>query len=307
MAGRVDPLRKDLSCLKISFKDSDLTFRAHPSTSQSSLNPNKGFLQMIARSVREQVKRIPFVGPLIYNFYLKLFYDEGKVEIISGGILKGKSWIRFLRTTFPECLTGNYEASVQAALAKHLKDGMVFYDVGANSGFFSLLGSTLVGPTGRVVAFEPHPITAVQLKAQMQINRASNVDVVVAAVSDKCGTAQFSDDLSADMLSLIGADQSMRSITVRTTTIDKEANERPEPDVLKLDVEGAEIDALKGAEQFIRTKKPVLLVEVHSAEIAVQYDRLMTEFGYQTHDLSGKSILVAQSGERFVVSTPKAN
>src|ERR1700674_2858128 len=104
---------------------------------------------MIARSIREQTKRIPVVGPMLHNYYLRIFRDEGKVLNIRDGILAGKSWIRFARTTADSYIIGNHEMSVQEALARYLRPGMVFYDLGANGGFFTLLGAHLVGSTGR--------------------------------------------------------------------------------------------------------------------------------------------------------------
>jgi FkbM family methyltransferase len=219
-------------------------------------------------------------------------------------MLCGKSWIRFMHTYVEEYALGNYEIAVQTTLAKILRPNMVFYDVGANAGFFSLLGAILVGPNGKVIAFEPHPNTAKLLKKQLRINEIEHVDVVCAAVSDKVGTAKLSDESASVMNSLIGAHKAKRVIEVKTTTIDEESKVRNFPDVLKIDVEGAEIDVLRGAEHSIRMRKPILLVEIHSHKIAIQYDQIMAEFGYETHDLEGTRISAVQSGARFVVSRP---
>jgi FkbM family methyltransferase len=259
---------------------------------------------LILRNFREWVKELPLFGPLLHYFYLKLFYREGEILKIKQGELSGKRWIRFMRTCNEKYVIGNYEQHVQAALAKYLRPNMVFYDVGANGGFFSLLGASLVGPNGMVVAFEPHPATAKQLKNQMRINNMQQVDVVVAAVSAKVGTAKLRDDISSDMLSLVNSHKATRTIKVQTTTIDQETKTRPLPDLLKIDVEGAEIDVLRGAQELIYAKKPILLVEIHSSEIAIQYDELIAKFGYETQDLAGNTIAAAKSGERFVVSRP---
>jgi FkbM family methyltransferase len=182
----------------------------------------------------------------------------------------------------------------------------VFYDVGANAGFFSLVGASLVGPGGKVVAFEPHPETARQLSEQVKINGAHQIDVVVAAVSDRVGKAEFSDDTSSVMAALtdVRPDRQGRfKIWVNLTTIDRELQSRPAPDVIKIDVEGAELDVLRGASRLLREKRPMLLVELHSPEIAAAYARLMTELGYETRPLAGKNISDADSGARFVVSS----
>jgi FkbM family methyltransferase len=261
---------------------------------------------MMARDLRERTKQIPILGPLLYHSYLKIFFGEGKPAKIRGGLLAGKTWLRFMRTTVDNYIAGTHEMPVQDALAKYLRPGMVFYDVGANGGFFSLLGSYLVGPAGRVVAYEPHPITAAQLKKQIRANDMTNVDVVVAAVSDTPGMAKLSDDTSSDTLSLVDAERARRTITVVTTTLDRETKVRPAPDILKIDVEGAEIEVLRGGREFIFSSRPILLVEIHSAEIATKYDDLMSELGYETLDLSGNKISAKSSGERFVVSRPRS-
>jgi FkbM family methyltransferase len=167
-----------------------------------------------------------------------------------------------------------------------------------------LLGATKVGPKGNVVSFEPHPETAAQLRKQISANRLTNVEVIEAAICDKVGTAEFSDDTVAVMASLTSPASGHRTIRVKTETLDSIVASRSPPDLLKIDIEGAEIDALRGASRLIAEKRPVLLVEVHSQEIAVQYDSLMKEFSYKTSAIHGGEISVSDSGERFVVSEP---
>jgi len=145
------------------------------------------------------------------------------------------------------------------------------------------------------------------LKRQLEVNAIQHVDVVIAAVSDQVGRAEFSDDTVSVMASLLEVrsnQQSRFKIWVDTTTIDHELLTRPPPDVLKIDVEGAELRVLKGAERLLRQKRPILLVELHSPEIAAKYDQRMADIGYQTWSLEGRRISASESGERFVVSRP---
>jgi FkbM family methyltransferase len=256
------------------------------------------------RVIRETVKRMPIVGPALYNFYLKTTKNEGEVLSIEKGRLQGKRWIRFMRTHNDEYVRGDYEPEVQAAIERRLRPGMTFYDVGANAGFFSLLGSVIVGPAGTVIAFEPHPETAAQLLKQISENGASNVEVVEAAICDKVGIAEFSDDTFAVMASLVGSDSGTKTIKVKTTNLDQLIDDKKLPDVMKIDVEGAEIEALRGAEKMIRKKRPILLVELHSPEIAAEYDLLMKDFNYRTSTLEGEVIQAGQGDYRFVISDP---
>lgn len=257
------------------------------------------------RELRQRAKDIPVVGPAMHNLYLKTFKNEEEEITIPSGPLAGKTWIRFMRTFNPDYISGSYEMPIQQALERHLKKGMVFYDVGANAGFFSVLASGMVGRSGAVISFEPHPITAQQCEAQIRANNMDNVTVVAAAVCDKVGFDQFSDDECSVMTSLAGAAAASRKVTVRTTTLDHEITQHPVPDLLKIDVEGAEIDALRGAVSLLTKRRPIFLVEIHSDELAVQYDSLMEGRGYKTFSLDDeKPIRVSESKDRFVISKP---
>jgi len=257
---------------------------------------------MISRKVRERVKHLPIVGPILHGIYLRLFFEEGTTLKIQDGPLRGHRWIRFMHTYNDQYVSGAYEADMQHALVRHLRPGMVFYDVGANAGFFTLLGACLVGNAGHVVSFEPHPTTARLLKKQVSANGIENVSVVKAAVTKHVGVAQFSDDRPSVMNSLVAPGQSERMVEVKTTTLDWEAKRYPPPDLIKIDVEGAEIDVLQGAVELIKRNRPILLVEIHSHAIALQYDEIIADLGYQTESLQGSLISVAGSGERNVVS-----
>ena len=81
---------------------------------------------------------------------------------------------------------------IHAALPATTGDG--FVDVGANIGTYSLLARRLVGPTGRVVAFEPHPVAAARLRENVELNRIDNIEVHEAAVADVAGEAEFLED-----------------------------------------------------------------------------------------------------------------
>jgi FkbM family methyltransferase len=254
--------------------------------------------------LRNTIKRAPVVGPALHNMYLKARYNEGEVLTIKNGALGGKRWVRFMRTHNDEYVRGDYEQPIQEAVARRLSPGMIFCDVGANAGFFSLLGAAIVGSKGAVISFEPHPETANQLRQQMAVNGCNNVEIIEAAVCDKVGNAEFSDDTVAVMASLTQIGGGRRTITVKTETLDSAFRLRPAPDLIKIDVEGAEIDALRGGEQLIHRKKPVLLVEIHSPELAMEYDAVMKRFNYRTLSLEGNVISAGISGERFVVSEP---
>jgi FkbM family methyltransferase len=233
-----------------------------------------------------------------------MLFCECEVIRILGGPLVGKRWIRFWRIHNDDYITCTYECAVQNAVVEHLRPGAVFYDIGANGGFFSLLGASLVGLSGKVVSFEPHPETARLLVRQMKVNGMQQVDVVVAAVSNQAGSAEFNDDTVSVMAGLTDLQPGHQrfKIRVKTTTLDEEVQRFPAPNVIKIDVEGAELHVLQGAERLLQERRPVLLVELHSPKLAQEYDRCMSKFGYETWSLGGQRISAAASGERFVIS-----
>jgi FkbM family methyltransferase len=159
---------------------------------------------------------------------------------------------------------GTSETEVQTWLADILRRGDVFWDLGANIGFFTLLGARLVGPEGTVVAFEPWPQNAEQLQRNAELNGFTQVVTERVAVSSQVGIASFTLPEGRRDAGALGAGKSGTTISVPTTTMDAYAAgaARP-PNVVKIDVEGAELDVLRGGLSMLAAHRPILLVEVH--------------------------------------------
>ncbi len=185
------------------------------------------------------------------------------------------------------CWLGSYERDKQEHLARLVRRGDVVYDVGANAGYYTLLASRLAGPTGQVVAFEPVPLNVARLRAHLSLNRVANARVVEAAVSDEEGAARYATpDCTetghiADAGELVGEDRA--ALDVRLVTVDARvaAGELPPPDVMKIDVEGAELAVLRGAERVLRERRPRLLVELHTPEMDRLCPELLESLGYR--------------------------
>lgn len=140
----------------------------------------------------------------------------------------------------------------------------IVLDVGANVGAYTLLFAQWAGRSGRVFAFEPSPSASRSLRRHLALNSAGNVEVIDAAVCDRQGTAALYDDGCPGRSSLIGSAEHHRAVTVRTTTIDSFCAERSlTPDVVKIDVEGAELEVLRGARRTLAAEKTVAFVEFH--------------------------------------------
>lgn len=168
---------------------------------------------------------------------------------------------------------GTNELPVQVALADALGAGDVFLDVGANVGFFSLLAARLVGPTGAVWAVEPVPANVAQIQHNARRNRFRNLAVVDAAASSSAGTTTLllAVHPGGAVIASAGAPPDPAgALEVRTVRIDDlvaSGQVRP-PTVVKIDVEGAELDVLEGMPATLRDHRPVVVCEVDGRDDA---------------------------------------
>lgn len=188
---------------------------------------------------------------------------------------------------------GHYHERYEAALVACLLDpGEVFWDVGANVGYFSLVAAAAVGETGEVVAFEPGAAALERLRENVSLNPYKNIRIFNLAVADAEGEATLyrADGIADSSASLFSAAAGAAVGEVcRTVALDgwlKQEGLRP-PDFLKLDVEGAELAALQGAAGILTASRPLLLVEMEeknlvaagASKAAIQ--SFLQDFGYR--------------------------
>lgn len=163
-------------------------------------------------------------------------------------------------------VTGEWEPEETEVLRRQVRPGDVVYDVGANVGYFTLLASKLVGPSGQVIAFEPNPATLVRLRHHLELNGATNVTVVPVGLADRDGQAEFHSvaggNSGASALRPLDDSLVTRIELARLDRLVDELDLRL-PDLVKLDVEGAELLALRGMESTLRRAPRVqVLVEI---------------------------------------------
>jgi FkbM family methyltransferase len=207
------------------------------------------------------------------------------------GPARGSRWIA--GSTTHGAWLGTYEAEKQAAIARRLRRGSALYDVGANVGVYTLLASKRVGDAGHVVAFEPLPENLAFLRRHLQLNRCGNVRVVEAALSDQCGTGTFA----------AGGHRSMGRLTtdgtvaVSVVTLDEVVARLglPLPSVIKMDIEGGEVAALRGAEAMVGRSRPIIFLSTHGRTVRQQCLEWLGSRGYDTSALPGDD-----SGEEWV-------
>ena len=201
------------------------------------------------------------------------------------GPLRGQRWIVGAATH--GCWLGSYELSKQKTMASLVRPGDVVYDLGANVGFYTLLASAGVGPTGQVHAFEPLPENVRFLQRHVQLNRLENVFVHECAVSDSGGLNRFAAAASRCQ----GRLSPRGELSVRTVKLDDFVfnDGHRLPHLIKIDVEGGEIRALCGARQVLAQGRSLVLLATHGPEAHSECCALLKSLDYRITALEGES------------------
>lgn len=204
--------------------------------------------------------------------------------------------------TQPRLLTSDLpEEHILRWTAGSLRPGGTFFDVGAHYGWISMAAANRVGRTGRVVSFEPSPVLVDILACHRRFNRLRQMQIVQAAVSNtddqKSPFFLINDGLSVrNSLTIGGRDtpyvhpDNKTRTTVRSLTLDSfTASSGIVPDLVKIDVEGAEWLVLEGAAQLLATHHPDLIVGVHPFWLPASHsvDQILgflEQLGYQVLD-----------------------
>lgn len=159
------------------------------------------------------------------------------------------------------------EDRTSSLFREHVAPGNVVFDVGANVGFYSLTAASMVGPSGRVVAFEPGPKTSARLRENAALNGFANLVVVEVAVSDKPGVLHLHLGEDSEANSLYDAGPAATgSVEVSVLTLDAyaEAEGIARVDLLKIDAEGAEVGIIRGARRILTgPDAPPVIVEAN--------------------------------------------
>lgn len=242
------------------------------------------FSAIPARSLVGKLLRLP----------LRLLPARTCIPVLQGP-LRGKRWI--VGAGNHSCWLGCYETGKQEQLRTLIRPGDTVYDLGANSGYFSLLCSLLTGPAGRVIAFEPLPANILLLNRHLSLNRIANCTVVETAVSDREGTGSFlvTPNRSMGRLEAAGNNEP-DSVPVRIVTLDGMVarGEIPPPALIKCDVEGAELNVLRGASMVLKTYHPTILIDMHRDDIQAECG-FLANLGYRLRTLDG--LPLPESGE----------
>jgi FkbM family methyltransferase len=172
-------------------------------------------------------------------------------------------------------ILGGFENKERAFIEGFLRPGLVVVDIGAHHGFYSLLASKKVGPTGRVLAFEPSPRERSRLLRHLRLNSCLNARVWDCALGQADGNADLfvvdGTETGCNSLRPPNASQPAKTVPVKVASLDDclEREGIDHVDFIKMDVEGAEVEVLKGATRLLdRRPRPVLMCEVQDIRTA---------------------------------------
>lgn len=173
------------------------------------------------------------------------------------------------------------------ALFKVLKGGDVFFDIGANVGYYTILGARSVGSGGKVFAFEPVIRNVVYLHKHAVLNRLDNVTIIPAACSDTLSIEAFCTGSTYAEGHLVDGESMINVYPVLTIAVDQLVKWLGVfPNVMKIDVEGSELMVLNGASETIQQARPVIFLSTHSDTLRTDCLDFLKRKGYKFHILS---------------------
>ena len=176
---------------------------------------------------------------------------------------------------------------------RHLRENDIVYDLGAHQGYLALMASRMVGNRGRVYAFEPLPSNYNLLKTHIDINKVTNCVPIFGAVAEKQGVVSFStsgeDVANTYITSSPLFSNSPASVEVPSFSLDAlvESGTIAPPKFIKVDVEGAELDVLKGAVSLLTNQSPTVYLETHNIHrpgVDQECKVFLTSLGYRITD-----------------------
>ncbi|MBC7905495.1 MAG: FkbM family methyltransferase [Rhodospirillaceae bacterium] len=198
-------------------------------------------------------------------------------------------------------LFGTREVDHKIILEKVLKPGMSVLDIGANIGYYVLMELDLIGPQGRMVAVEPSPTNIELLKRNIALNGYADIPVVAGAISDKPGEREFflahQSNLNTFHTTGTGAKHlSGKTLDVHTYTVPELVAQYGAPDLIRMDVEGHEVEIFNGMLDAVEKGEiaPMVIFETHLSRYDADHDmetplRRLFKAGYHVRYLASSS------------------
>ena len=250
----------------------------------------------------EIVGKMPLLGPALRRMAHN--FPEGSVVEIRSGAAAGYRWKRHHRYVNGYWL-GHYELHIQKTLEVSIKPGQTVFDIGANAGFFTLVAARLVGSAGKVIAFDPLPDNIASIEEQLELNSLTNCTVAPQAVAGEAGRAKFFFSApGSPMAHLNSSSPAETFIEVELTTLDEAAARHGDPQFIKMDIEGAEVQALHGATRLLRDVRPTWLIELHTPQCETEARSILRERRYRLEDLEGRPLESGAALPHHVIARP---
>ena len=231
--------------------------------------------------------------------FMQLTANQVEVTTLPNGVKMFYNTVLHQNVTNPD----THEPALVAALHRHLKPGSVFYDIGANIGLHSFVASSIVGSSGRVFAFEPNDTNLRYLRLSLEQEELSNITLLPIAIGKSDG--EFTFDARGAMSGRLAdnVEQAVNPQPVDVRSVDSLiAAGSPFPNVIKIDIEGGEGDALSGATETLK-RHPTILCEMHGwSGGAKRAWEALERAGYRLANLKEPSS-EARGDETFVLAT----
>lgn len=241
-------------------------------------------IHLIPYRLRDKIRKIPLIAPLQRWIFRNAFRGQLNFHIKKG---PAKGLVFPLKLPEDKLFwTGLWEKEFTERMAKAVRPGAVCLDVGAHRGYFG--GVMAVSGAGSVHYFEPNPRNLPKLQQLASLNPRLPFQIHPLALGDRDGETEFflmAEDTMGKLASSrfqatrpTGAQFKVRLARLDTLV---ERGEVPLPDLIKVDVEGAEKMFLDGAHASLRAKRPIVLLEYHSGSLARECSGLLEELGYR--------------------------
>jgi FkbM family methyltransferase len=256
----------------------------------------KMFRNVLVRKAYGAASRIPLVGPGLRKIVKSVVPPGTRVwTTIAGG--SGRGLMVNLDSRYEDGYArGGHEPLVEKMLTSHLRPGFVVYDVGAHIGILALIAARVVGREGEVIAFEADQGNAERITEHARRNSMPQIEVVENAVWRTNGSLRFeraSSQSSRNQGAVVSGTtkDGSETIEVQSVSLDEFARTHRPPNVIKVDVEGAEYAVLEGGDRLFSSVKPLLICEVHNGEACLDVTQWLSKREY--------SYVWLESSEKF--------
>jgi FkbM family methyltransferase len=245
----------------------------------------------------KELGRLPIVRRTV-DFLYHHFKPQGNIALIEVG--GHKMYIDPLDMAIPRqmMMYGHYEKYETELFKKLVKRGDVVVDIGAHIGHYTLIAADLVGEDGKVFAFEPAPDNYAFLVKNVGVNRYNNVVTVQKAVSNRCGTTKLLLNLrDTGQHAIHNGCEDRNSLVIETVTLDGFFEDKEKRiDIIKMDVEGAEMLVLQGMSELLKRNSDLKIFTEFSATMLrransspEEYLRQLISYGFKLFYINEKN------------------